>query len=471
MLALEIRVTEPDGARRVATFGFSPVLVGRSPLCQMRLQQPWVSNAEGSITFDASSITYLNVGSGDKCRVNGEPLGFHNGATLDEASELRIGDVRLQFKLRDVRADDPGVIAKRPEPGPEVASGAGPTSAWQAGGSDPVVPCESGPTGARLDSGAKRPRARKPSDQPAQRTDRQGPQNAPDVVSDEPVTTPIDRRAHTKGAPAPNATLRELHAAYRESWALLMAELKRELDALPADTRATRARALQREYRQLAYEPEFRAYLEARGLSPNKPGIPELEAWLQTIGHQVLPAGMKLESGFSLRRLLDVVEALAAGVSMITADQERIRERVFKLPPRESLLHEDDTNVVLAYLLNPSAEWSARKQELVAAMQQLFNHQTALLQAISAGAHELLDSLSPETVRQQVTRDKRPERDGRAPGLLRRLTGSDAPEVALWRRYVRLHETLISGRHYEKALYGKGFQQKYNRALGRLKDR
>ncbi|MDD9942821.1 MAG: hypothetical protein OXU20_17405 [Myxococcales bacterium] len=109
---------------------------------------------------------------------------------------------------------------------------------------------------------------------------------------------------------------------------------------------------------------------------------------------------------------------------MIAADQERIRERVFQLPPRQSLLYHDDATIVLAHLLNPRAPWSERSQELTGAIQQPFKHQTAVFQAIGAGVRGLLDPLSPRALARRAEEpaaDEHPSDTGGLFGRLRRF--------------------------------------------------
>lgn len=465
MLALEVHVLEPDGQERVERFGFGPILVGRSPLCQLRLAQPWVSNTEGSLTFDPGSVNYLNIGTGDKTQLDGELVSFHANVAVAESSELRIGNLRLRCRLFNAADDDPTVLMKRPEPGASPGPGAQSpkTVVWPAGGLTGTVAAEpaSPSTAQERDSAAPASTGR----ELRHRTITTPPLGA---RAPAPPTTP-SQPTTGRGTPG-TPPLEDLFAQYRSAWLALFRAVRLDLEGTPTKARIDRAKALQRQFRALTNEPEFRDYLLGAELPAIRPGIPELEAWLQAIGREVLPPGMKLESGFSLGRLMQLVEALAAGFTMINSDQERVRDRMFRLPRRESPLYDEREKAVLAYLLSPHATWETRSQELMEATQQLFNHQSAMLQAMGAGARELLTAISPERIAEEA------EKAGPAPqeggGLFGRiLKDAPAPEVALWQTFVKRYRDLTSGNQYEQLFHGKRFRDKYNRAIGALERR
>src|SRR5690606_7307649 len=63
MLPLVITVTQADGGTRRYAFADSPVSIGRNPFAELQLIEPFISRWEGTLRFDATEITFFNLGS------------------------------------------------------------------------------------------------------------------------------------------------------------------------------------------------------------------------------------------------------------------------------------------------------------------------------------------------------------------------------------------------------------------------
>lgn len=106
MLPLVVTVEDSRGLVRRHAFAESPVRLGRSPLNDLQLDEPFVSRWQSVLRFDENEITYFNVGSTNATRVNGVPAQLHEEMVVDETTTVSLGTLKIRFERRPVPDSD-----------------------------------------------------------------------------------------------------------------------------------------------------------------------------------------------------------------------------------------------------------------------------------------------------------------------------------------------------------------------------
>jgi predicted component of type VI protein secretion system len=268
-----------------------------------------------------------------------------------------------------------------------------------------------------------------------------------------------------------------LHAEYRVSWEELCSALTRKLESTPDGQRKQLAEQLQRRFPAIAQEPEYRAVLQRFRLeapstsapsAPSAPGEqPELGAWLRKIAEGVLPEKFNPDPARTLERVLSLLELLTQSFAEINDAQDNIRRHWLGRAPRSSILRSDNGRVILAYMLNPKADWGDRLGELESAISDVVMHELSLFKATLEGARGLVESLSPAALAKAEGIDLAAlEEGGSGSGFLGRLLPRDTPEGRLWRRFMSTYEGLMDGDRYQRLFLGRKFARTYLAAMG-----
>jgi predicted component of type VI protein secretion system len=126
VIPLIVTVSEPDtGATWDYVFEAGPVVVGRGDGVQLCLDRPFVSLQHGTFDFDDASVTYMDLDSRNGTLVDGATRASDRPVPMAEATELRIGKLRLRVSRvlppKAVGDDAPSPFA--PKPGRGAAKG------------------------------------------------------------------------------------------------------------------------------------------------------------------------------------------------------------------------------------------------------------------------------------------------------------------------------------------------------------
>jgi hypothetical protein len=266
--------------------------------------------------------------------------------------------------------------------------------------------------------------------------------------------------------PGADQGLDALHGQYRAHWDALLRELTHTLERAPAAERPALADQLQRRFPQITLEPDFRALLKRLGLDARRADLPEIGEWLSTVAEGILPANLRLDTGLTLERILGLIEMLTESFAEVNDAQDSVRKRWLGRAPRGSVLQSDNGRVILAYLLNPKADWSERVQEVEDALSNVVMHELALFKATLEGARALLETLSPAAIAQGAQIDLSEVEESSEPGFWQRLKSRDDPRTLLWTKFVETYESLKDGARYQRVFMGRPFARTYLMAMG-----
>jgi hypothetical protein len=262
------------------------------------------------------------------------------------------------------------------------------------------------------------------------------------------------------------ASFAALRRTYHESRAALLVDIRAQLTALAEGERAEFLTWLVRREPTLASDPDFQLELQRAGVQPPSE-IPELREWLRAISPEIVPEGLPFDSQVALTRVLGLLEVLVQSLAEIHDAQESVRRRWLGRSARRSILQSDDGNLVLAYLLNPQADWSDRLRELEQSVRDVVTHELALFRATLDGARTLVNTLSPNVIASSGAAEAGDGAGGvTAPGFWTRLLCKDAGDIGLWRRFLATYGELTDGAHYERIFLGRVFSRSYLAAMG-----
>jgi hypothetical protein len=477
VLPLVIRLKRPTGATQMFAFADSPIRIGRSPLNHLQLDEQYISRIEAVVRFDAKEVSYFHVGRTNVTLLDGKPVPPDAEVVLDERSDLVIGKLQLRFSREAV--DDAKVIRRSSQVprGEEPSHEALHTTMYEPPAGEPAPPAQQ-PAAPRQAAAARAGQgAAQASPQSVpMRMIAIGAQGQPAAARGAPAAQAREReheRAYaatpTPSEPSPaggSPATRFSHAEYRRAWQSFLRELESELLAAPDAERAALAEQMQKDFPQIVREQDFRELLGRLGLTPRKPGDPEIERWLRTLGKGLFPPGVRLETGMTIERLGALLQMFSqVFVEIQSAQSDARKEMALQANTTGSLLSSEDPNVILAYLLNPNVDGTARLAELEQCVTKLAVHEAALFGAIKDGAQALLEALSPDSVALDEARSS-----GDDHGMLSRVFGSkqDAADARLWRRYVQMHADLMDGKQYQRRFIGREFARLYLRAMEKL---
>lgn len=511
MLPLVITVEQADGGSRRYAFADSPVSIGRSPFTELQLSEPFISRWEGILRFDADELTYFSLGTTNPTYVNGKALVHcEDDVPLQVDSVLTIGDLKLRFSREPVPESDLRRKGKR-RPTRESTETALKTQYLDSEGWAVVVPARA--RNAHLANGLGALGSREPSapaaaavvarpaaaiqplscivladGQHAEHRPRSAHWIAETAVELDPAAE-LAAAGFARGAapergaspqrvalPAPPAgvgsddagdgagSFHSLRRTYHEARGALLVDVRAQLDALPPAERGDFLTWLTRREPTLASDPDLQLDLQRAGVSA--PGeIPELRAWLQAISPETFPEGSPFDSQLALTRVLGLLEALVQSLAEIHDAQESVRRRWLGRSARRSILQSDSGHVVLAYLLNPQADWNDRLRELEQSVRDVVTHELALFRATLEGARALVNTLSPAVIASSADGDEAPGAEP-AIGFWTRLLCKDAGDIGLWRRFLSMYGDLTDGARYERVFLGRVFSRSYLAAMG-----
>ena len=514
MLPLVITVAQADGGTRRYAFADSPVSIGRNPFAELQLTEPFISRWEGTLRFDATEITFFNLGSTNATYVDGKQLTqFEDDIPLSVDSRLRLGELELRFSREPVPESD---LRRKGKPRPtrentatglktqylDAAAFASLLPASRAAAAPKAKPAS--PTGTSNEGdgapAATRPSALVPraangapftimaapmraaSIAPqsiiplgdaalARRRRTSGPTLLePEAAAEQPVieharpSTPA--AAKSNGAVGTPISFAKRRDAYHEARTALLADIRAQQAALPDAERAEFLSWLIKREPALAGDPDMQLELQRAGVQPPI-DIPELRDWLRAVCPDLVPDGMPFDSRLALTRVLGLLEALIQSLAEIHDAQESVRRRWLGRSARRSVLQSDDGNAVLAYLLNPRADWNDRLRELEQSVRDAVTHELALFRATLDGARSLMNTLSPDTIASSAGAEDDAAGDDPGAGFWTRLLCKDAGDIGMWRRFLALYDELTDGARYERIFLGRVFSRSYLAAMGR----
>ncbi|HEY6881017.1 MAG TPA: FHA domain-containing protein [Polyangiales bacterium] len=511
MLPLVVIVHSPDGQTRRYAFGDSPITIGRSPVAELQLSEPFISRWEGTLRFDADKITYFSLGGTNPTYANGQLIAENQDVTIGPKTVLTIGDLQLTFlrehvdpqnvrykgktapKVREQEVEnktvflDVGAVSLRSPTTPPPPSSA-PIAPWA---NRPHAPNAEGVRAESVrfvgDGGAYG--AREPSGDPARNRHlvqeafvaqhaaaRGAVRNTPaPAVASTPGASRAPRHdSQVNATPAALASqLDRMHSDYRASWNELYGQIVAHLGSVSPERRGQAVSELERRYPLLGQEAEFQALLRSYGIArahrSSESGANEVQAWLRGIARDVLPDTAEFDTHNSLQRIFELLETLAQSFAELNDAQESVRKRWLGRAPRSSVLRSDNANAILAYLLNPQADWSGRLQELEQTVRDSVMHELALLKATMEGARNLLAAISPHAIAEAegIDGESFAEDVGRASLLDRwRGNGGANTEARLWRRFVSMYQSLLDSDRYQRVFMGRIFARTYLAAMG-----
>jgi hypothetical protein len=498
------------------------VSIGRNPFAELQLTEPFISRWEGTLRFDATEITFFNLGSTNATYVDGKQLTqFEDDIPLRVDSVLTLGELRLRFSREPVPESDLRCKGKRRPTRENTATGLK-TQYLDAAAWAKLVPARAvGASKASHDSppggagdgdsapvamGAAALGSREGNGAPfAVVAERRAATIAPQsciALDDEalarrrlmsgPTLVELDAAAElpalgharqrrlvavngngsARVAPSINdaaaaaANFARLRDSYHEARAALLADIRAQHTALPEAQRAEFLAWLIRREPTLASDPDMQVELERAGVQ-QPIDIPELRHWMHAINPEMVPEGMPFDSQRALTRVLGLLEVLIQSLAEIHDAQESVRRRWLGRSARRSVLQSDDGHAVLAYLLNPRADWNDRLRELEQSVRDVVTHELALFRATLDGARSLINTLSPDMITSSAVAGEDAAGDAPSAGFWTRLLCKDAGDIGLWRRFLALYDELTDGAHYERIFLGRVFSRSYLAAMGR----
>ncbi len=410
MLPLLVRVDDlTSGASRQFAFTRSPVRFGRSPMNDVVLDAPFISQWHGLVHFDAETTEYFDLGSTNGTFANGTRLAGKASVAVAGDVELRVHHLRF-FCWRG--AAPPGIEPDR------AAEALGPVTRTMLG------------------------------------IERRGSlREARDLLAPAPVLGAALER------------LRPAFAAHRQTKTRLVGEIHDALAGLPPEQHDAWLALAQKEFPELAAEPELRR-------SGHDHPMPD--------GATVtLPAGpmgvvdefaRALVPGVALSTLADVEKFLVRAATMLETSARAFVElrkgqvqfgkemAVRTFNESSPLARVREPSDVLAYLLDVRADATARIQELSTAYADLMIHQVALLGGMMEGVRSLLGRLGPETIDQEI--DQVALKLGPLT-LSRRLWPFRGR--SRWKRFVRRYREYIEEeKQLTSAVFGADFARAYS---------
>lgn len=431
-MGLLVRVRDnTQGSEQASFFSTAPVRLGRNPLNDLTLDYGFVSQWHGVIKFDRNEIIFVDLGSTNGTLLDGQRVHERTPVRVSGPnSALSIGS--LQITLRWADAAETG-FDQKPRIKTQFATRLPlPAQATPAPQSSDVVPSS-----------------------PA------APDASPSVGS-QALDAPLTRVQEAQGS----------YRAYRESWALCMAELRQKIENAPPALREMTAFFMATEFPQVTKEPEFAAMLTELGVDRVAAGCFDIEDWLQRLtldpaiasGKQASPAIAMEHVGALLEVFIDSFIELKKGYGQF--ETEMGLQINYDASPLDQATNPKD---VIAHLLEPSADRMERLNELRRAFASFALHQVALLGASVEGARELLESLSPRVVAGTAPTATIGSNaiTARAQGILSALTRTwPIGPIISWGRYKQAYDATTEGDRFTRQLFGRKFIRAYLALIG-----
>ncbi len=164
--------------------------------------------------------------------------------------------------------------------------------------------------------------------------------------------------------------------------------------------------------------------------------------------------GVEARAGSNEARSAQLLERFARSFLELRRGQHQLlRDLGLPVPNQDRLQTIESARELLSYLLEPDAP-PGRIDELSRACADLMMHEVALLNAVNAGARELLEELSPSALSGPLS--------GGVLGWLARLFGRDGR----WRSFRRKFDELQEETALSSVVLGRTFMRAYAAALG-----
>lgn len=432
MLPLVVHIERPQGGPTITrAFLESPVRIGRSPFASLRLRDPFVSEWQAVVRFHGERTTYLDLGSRNPTHVRGRPVERNIEIEVDAQTDVRIGSLRLRFE----RVAVTDAVIERSVKG-DIA--------------DDDTSFVPGPLS--LHDGEKR-------------TGTIALDNPASVL--QPQTTisppPLPHRHMAQVEPRHvGSTLLEAERGLEHARTVWLQAVHRELELRTHLTPVERIHALaQRDPRLIAQE-EFRNAAHRRGVDPLELGYIDVSEWLTRVRGSALLVDPAEPVAVTMERVGQLLELFASSYIESRRAHQRARKKLGLERgenPDTVLQRCEDPHALLAYLLEPTTQTRARRQELRRSLGDFAMHQIALLSAVVEGARSMLTQLGPSAL------DEAPETIDAAAAL--DTHGSSAglwPFTArkLWRRFLVRHNDLLHADHFARELFGHEFTRRYH---------
>jgi predicted component of type VI protein secretion system len=252
-----------------------------------------------------------------------------------------------------------------------------------------------------------------------------------------------------------NDSLHTAYENYRNSWRVLLAELRRRLERAGSAQRADALDTIVMQFPDVGRESEFRALLSELGLSPLRTGVPEMEDWLRRLtDNKFPPPNAVVNVALAMERIGEVLEVFStAFVEMRDAHGRFCDEMSLERPTADTVLQTTkDPRHALAYLLNPGTNGASKVDELARSMADFALHQVALVSAVVEGARGMLSELSPDA------------KDPKAKQPKRGWFSNEAKTK--WEHFRGLFTEMMDEDRFTRKLFGRQFARKYYAIMG-----
>jgi type VI secretion system FHA domain protein len=419
MAALSITVFDAEtGTTSEYKFANSPVRIGRNPLNDLSLPFAFVSGWHAVIRFDDESARFFDLGSTNGTLLDGRRVQAGEPVEIGELLSVTIGKLELRMSrgpATNTRTPAPADL--RPDAQWNTPGAVAPTAAWQVVGGEPG---------------------------------RVGPPS----LAPRPVASAGTAHVPMHEIHDAVAGLRPHVDGYRGAWRGLLGAVQQTLSRMDAGTRQFALTVMQREFPELAHEPEYQSLLAEAGVGTTTPvrataPAPDVSGPVAKLARAVRvgedPPRTADETARFLQSVEDVLRASAKAFVELQKGQEQFGNEMGVRTIKEfTPLHAAGTaENVLKYLLDWTGG-SHRTQELVGVYADLMIHQVALINGVLEGARGLLARLDPGEIERSVT----------APWPTR--------GAALWKQYAQRHRELLeSDRLLTEAIFGPEFARAY----------
>ncbi len=427
MTAVAIRVFDSEeGTTTEYAYTASPVRIGRNPLNDLTLPFPFVSGWHAVVRFDAQGAKFFDLGSTNGTLYNGRRVQAGEAIPIHGEVSLTIGKLELR-----IRQDAASAATPQPVAAPSVVAS----------------PAAYSPTSVH--ASAAMPAPVQPTSLP---TGNPAVPQAPAATGRPAGTASVDMGDVHQSV----NRLRPHYDAYRQAWGGLFGELTNALGAMPPQTHGYALSILQREFPEVAGEPEFKRVAQQAGAhreSAAPTGGSGSSGVVARLANSVRPGDAPPSSPAEEERFVscveDVLRASAKALVELQKGQEQFGSEMGVRTIKEyTALHAaGSAEAVLAYLLDWKAGGSARTQELVGVYADLMIHQVALINGLMEGVRGLLARLSPQEIERGVT------------------SGWPTRAAAVWKQYVEKHEQLA---REDKALTSVVFGPEFARAYAEV---
>ncbi len=405
MLPLLVRIEDLEtGASQQHAFERSPVRLGRNPLNDVVLGEGFVSQWHGVLRFDYARTEYIDLGSSNGTLANGQRMEKNTPLAVGSAVELRVVSLRINCWRAAISPELAKAYARNT---------LGPAAQTMMDVRRASLPDEPAAAGQRF----------------------------PEAIAAVGRLTP-------------------LYQEYRRAASALVDGIRAALEPMPLELRQGALHLLQREQPAVTHEEEFRAVAREHRVELVGTGLDAGAAELAQKFAGVLVPGLVVGTVEELEALLvrvaTVLETSARAFLELQKGHEQFGSQMaVRVGGEPTPLHRArEVAEVLAYLLDPRADVSARIQELTRAYADIMVHQVALLSGMMEGVRGLLARISPAEIERE---------------LVQRGVWRSWPfrAGAQWRGFVERHRLFVEEeRELTSVVFGREFARAYAAVAG-----